>query len=56
MFGNKSSVYLRNYFVDIYRTTLWIYRELFFSQGFFGTSFEGGKDDLYIYMVIAITI
>ena len=48
MFGTRSSVYLRNFFVDIYVTTFWRYRELFFSQGFFGTSFEGGKDEFYI--------
>ena len=40
LFWTRSSVYLRNYSVDIYRTTFWRSNELFFSRIFCGTSFE----------------
>ena len=52
--GNRSSVYLRNYFFDIYGTTFWRYKELFLSRVFVELALK--KDEVYILRVIAIAV
>ena len=43
LFGNRSSVYLRNYFEDIYGTTFWISKELFLSVFFVELALKGER-------------
>ena len=42
-FGTRLSVYLRNYFVDIYGTIFWISKGLFFYRFFVGIAFKGER-------------
>ena len=48
MFWNRSSVYFCNYFVDIYGTTFWRSKELFFSRFFVGLALNKIEEELFV--------
>ena len=48
LFETRSSVYLRNYFVDIYGTAFWRSKELFFSRGFVGLALNKIEDKFFV--------